>query len=269
MQNTMTKIERYGWEMKDEPGEMVLLDKRSLVVDSEYQRQASDAKVVGIAKKWSWLAMGAIIVVFRDGCNYVVDGQHRVMAAMRRSDISMLPCVRFASNGIKTEAQGFIDANTMRKPISALDKFRALVMTDDKSALFLERLLTQYGRRLSHGGGPASVSCVSLLLRLAKQNEQALSSTFSIVSKICFGKPIHERLIDSLFYIETHLPHGESVASGKWAERIIKAGSESLLEGAGKASAFYARGGSKVWAAGMLEAINKGARNRLQLLDRE
>ena len=50
-----------------------------------------------------------------------------------------------------------------------------------------------------------------------------------------------------------------------WLKRVKKAGVDALLEGAAKASAFYSHGGAKVWAAGMVEAINRGHRNRLEL----
>jgi hypothetical protein len=92
----LSKVERYGWEMKDEPGELMHVDKKRLRIDHEYQRSANEVKVTEITKRFSWLALGAIVVVRRGDAYYVVDGQHRVMAAMRRTDIATLPCVVFS-----------------------------------------------------------------------------------------------------------------------------------------------------------------------------
>ena len=101
-----TKIDRYKWTVKDETGEIRQLNKSVLKVDHEYQRNASERKVLALANSWSWVACGAIVVGQRDSTYWVIDGQHRVLAARRRADIEMLPCLIFQSDGVASEARG-------------------------------------------------------------------------------------------------------------------------------------------------------------------
>ena len=46
---------------------------------------------------------------------------------------------------------------------------------------------------------------------------------------------------------------------------MLKAGYDALVEGTAKASAFFAKGGARVWAQGIVEVINKGHRIRLEM----
>jgi hypothetical protein len=89
------KVARYGWTVTDEPGVLRMLHKDHLLVPAEYQRDANEDKVRKIASEWSWLSFGAVIVGHRGGKYYTIDGQHRVLAAKRRSDVGEVPCVVF------------------------------------------------------------------------------------------------------------------------------------------------------------------------------
>jgi len=87
-----SKIERYGWTVQDGQGELRLISKHDLAVDyASYQRIANNAKTLVLARDWSWIACGALIVASRGGALHVVDGGHRLVAAMKRDDITMLP----------------------------------------------------------------------------------------------------------------------------------------------------------------------------------
>jgi hypothetical protein len=139
-------------------------------------------------------------------------------------------------------------------------------MTGDPAALHVSDLVEREGRKLSKNLGATTLSCVGLMLRQARQNPAALDSVWAVVTAICAGKPIYERLLDGLFYIETHIADGEHITDAAWLKRIIKAGPEALNDHANRAAAFYSRGGAKVWASGMIEVLNKGHRNRLEML---
>lgn len=100
--NTVTKVERFGWTIKDAPGVMTLLDKKVLQIHQDYQRQAIVSKIRAITATWSWVACGAIIVGKRCGEYWVIDGQHRVLAARQRADITAL---RRAPAGLRGTAR--------------------------------------------------------------------------------------------------------------------------------------------------------------------
>jgi hypothetical protein len=268
--NGQSKAERFGWQIVDGPGELVWIDKNRLHVDESYQRDETPAKIKAIAAAWSWVACGAIIVGWREGVYWVIDGQHRVAAARRHAAIRELPCLVFQTADAKTEARGFLDANTLRKPITSMDRFKSLIAVDDPAALLVRGLLGEHGYTATNATNPGTrtVKCVTLLLYWAREDPALLTRTFPLIVEAAGGEVIYERVVDSILYIEQQLSgsdSGVSLARQPWRGRLVGLGSAGILEAAAKAAAFYARGGRKVWAQGVVEALNRGVRNRLAL----
>ena len=133
------KVKRYGWSVQDAPGEMRLLHKDMLQIHPAYQRDLVPQKVSEISAAWSWVALGALVVGERGGEFWVIDGQHRAAAAKRRSDITHLPCVVFKTADVKQEARGFLTIQTMRKPVTAVAKQKAMVTAGDEVAGFVQQ----------------------------------------------------------------------------------------------------------------------------------
>lgn len=263
----ITKVERYNWKMQDSPGALRMVKKGDLQVDHTYQRNANEMKLIAIAKDWSWIACGAIVVADREGVLFVVDGQHRVLAARKRSDIAELPCLVFKTHEAKQEAKGFLAAQTQRKPVTSVEKFRALVVVEDPAALVVQELLDQTGKTPGNGMSPGSVKCVGILLRWANDDAATLCAVWPLIVAVSANEPLHQRIVEGLMYIAKRMPSGSSLMDKEWQKRVLKVGATGLLDGAAKAGAYYATGGAKVWAAGMVEAINRGHRNRLELAE--
>lgn len=265
MEGGKSKVERYDWKPLDKAGEPRLIDKATLEVDESYQRPRDMVKAIKIARVFSWVACGAIIVARRDGRYFVIDGHHRVLAARKRADISKLQCLVFETDDAKQEAKGFLDANSNRKPLMSVDNYRALLRTEDEVAEYLEGLLKFAGREAKSTPGPGNVRCMSLLITLARTQRQPLTRAWPVVVAICEGHTLSERVVSSLVYIESRMPPDESIGDPKWRKRLVQVGYSNLMEAAGKAAAFYAKGGARVWALGVIEAMNKGLRNRLEV----
>jgi hypothetical protein len=262
----LDKIERYKWEMSDSPGVLANVSKHDIKFDHDYQRSKNNDKIIAIAKDWSWLAMGVITIADRGGQLFAVDGMHRVSAALLRSDIDTLPCIIFKSKGIFEEAKGFVQANTLRKAISTYDKHRALVVAGDENAIFVQQLIDKEGFVYSTGSGtPNGVKCYGVLHKLAKTKREGLVKIWPIVCEVCRNRIISERILEGLVFIAER--GNEDITSSKWSKVILSIGYDGLLQAANSAAAYYAKGGSKVWADGILQVMNKGRRNRLELND--
>lgn len=263
----LDKIARYKWTVSDKPGVMMEIDKTELVVDASYQRTVSDrdGKVLRMASEWSWVACGAIIVGMRDGVAYVIDGQHRVMAAMKRSDIKKLPCVVFESEAPKDEATAFLRANRNRKPMTTIQAFNALVTSGDEHAVKANELIKQTGRPMARKSSATTFSAPGVVIDCIRQDEQALRRIWPIIVEACKGEAITQSIIQGLFYIETHI-EGDSLTNPRWRSRVIKIGATGMAQGIQKARAFYENGGAKIFAAGILECLNKHVRgDKLEL----
>ncbi len=259
------KVDRYNWAVQDSPGDLRMVNKSSLLVDHAYQRTAKEAKLLSIARNWSWVACGAIVVADREGVLYVIDGQHRVLAARKRHDIVELPCIVFRTQAAKQEAKGFLAAQLQRKAITSIEKFRALITVEDPAALIVQSLLADVGKSAGDGKTASSVRCIAILLKWADTDPDLLRETWPLIVEASGDDSMKDRLVDGLLYIAKNMPEGQRLTDRVWSSRVLKVGGRGLLEGAAKAAAYYAAGGAKVWAKGMVTAINRGHRNLLEL----
>lgn len=265
-QGNVDKIERYDWKLLDHPGELRMLNKRLLRVDERYQREATEPKVKEIARAWSWLACGALLVAEREGVYFVFDGQHRALAAARRSDIDNLPCVVFRTAGTKEEAEAFLRANKNRKPLNGLAKFRAATAAEQPAALLVQQLISGVGRTPSDVSSGTTVRCLALMMLHAERQPDVLKRVWPLIAEVCAGNPVHERVMDGLLYVENHLPEGESLMDKEWRKRALRVSHGGLLGAANRFAAAYAKGGAKVWGLGMVDAMNKGFRTHMKLV---
>jgi hypothetical protein len=267
----VSKVKKYHWTLKDKPGELVWLSKFLLHMDHQYQREASSDRVLAIAQAWSWIACG-VIVVARRGVEmllWVIDGQHRVLAAMKRDDIDQLPCLVFDTDSATEEARGFYDSNVNRRPLRSYDKWNALLMCKDEPALLVDGLIRQAGRAASSRSGANEVRCLQALRRAAQSKRETFIRIWPLVVEVCYGQTLHEWVFGGLMWLEERMPDGQSLTDPRWRSRVIKVGFNRLLAASVEASRFYQNGGPKVWASGMRNVLNKGLRKGYQLTARE
>lgn len=262
----LTKIERYGWTVKDKPGTFMMINKNELRIDDEYQRVLIPNKVSEISSSWSWVACGAISVAYRDGFWWVMDGQHRVMASLRREDITDLPCLVFEVESIQEEAQGFLNLNTLRRPMTSVDRLRAAAVAGHKPAIQFKALCERLGLILTpNGNSPNTTKSANWGMRRMEEDPTATTIVMELASELCNIDHIavQERLLGGLWYI--HKNCEVELTNPRLRERIRSRGARSLLDGANKAAAYYSRGGDRVWASGMMDTINKGLRTRFKM----
>jgi hypothetical protein len=125
-----------------------------LLIDETYQRSLdsgpSQALVRKIAAQWDWGLCQPLFVARRgDGGLYVVDGQHRLAAAVQRGDIPQLPCVVSHFDTGDKEAAAFVALNQQRRPLHALDLFKAALASGEREAAQIKLALDQAGLRLA------------------------------------------------------------------------------------------------------------------------
>lgn len=258
----MDKIKRYGWTMKDRPGILTMLHKDALLVDPTYQRELNDAKAKQIAAAWSWIACGAIIVGKRGNVHWVIDGQHRVFGAKRRSDVEYLPCLVFETEDVQQEAKGFLDVNTGRKPITTVGRHKAMVASGDSVASFVQAKIEELGLRISKGKQPNGIQCLGWCMKRASENRERFVRVITLVAEMSVkeGLCLSERVLEGVWHLDDKC--GNGLADKRLSQRLKDKGAQAMLDAANRAAAFYASGGGKVWAEGMLAELNKGLRDK-------
>lgn len=125
-----------------------------LQVDPAYQRslaaEASQKLIRKIAQHWDWGLCLPLVVARREtGDLFVIDGQHRLEAARRRSDISQLPCVIGDFRAVEDEAAAFVHLNQNRRALSKLDVFKAAVASGDEEACAVAAAIEAAGLTLA------------------------------------------------------------------------------------------------------------------------
>lgn len=257
----VSKIDRYKWTIKDSRGEYMAIDKNDLFVDHAYQRDQNDNKTIEMARSWSWMACGAILVAMRkDGTHFVFDGQHRVMAARKRSDISNLDCLVFEVDEITDEASGFLKSNTLRKPVSMAAKFKAMLVCNDENAIGVSNMLEELGLKTDKNCKPGHFGSLAWAVKSHARNRESFCKTMRIVASLAGSKyPIHESMCRGVLHL--HAKHG-ALDCVKFVRRMHQVGYQELFDALNRAASYYKRGGEKQWGQGILDAVNHGLRNR-------
>lgn len=259
------KIDRYKWKLKDAPGSFAMISKGSLNLDHEYQRNnVSKQKVAAIRSNWSWVGCGCLIVMRRgSGKLFVIDGQHRLLAALHRPDVLDLPCLVFESNSIESEATGFLVSNTQRKPVAALDKFNAMVITNDETAVFVDDCLKKHGIQLTANAlGRNTIRCVAKLLRCASIDKHALDLVVQVAKNVCTENAIPNDIIDGLFYIQRS---SGLLRDTRFLTCLMRHTSSSLVDSISRYASAEGKRTPKVCAQGILSLTNKNLRQRFEI----
>jgi hypothetical protein len=229
--NGMDKIKRYGWKMRNSPGEFHWIPKADLSIDHTYQRNKLNVKrIEDMARNWDWIACGALVVSLReDNAWFVMDGQNRKLAADKRSDIKELPCLVFEADGVRDEALGFLAINTGKVGVSGLDRFKAMVRAGDKAAVGLRDVLATTGHKAGSSSSSKTVACVITLLRLYKVNPTRFASgIWPLLADMHPGKPIVDATAKGVFQVDTWLrKENRNVADSPYREKLMALGGDA------------------------------------------
>jgi hypothetical protein len=182
-----------------------------LAIDESYQR-ATDSKrsrslIFNIGKRWNWSYCQPLVVSRRaDGSLYVIDGQHRLSAALQRGDIMHLPCVVLHGQEGASEAQAFVALNTQRQRLSQSDIFNALLASGDEAAKHVTEILRETGWRQTRAQNPTvgTLICAPMIVKAAKlYGEPVVRNALTALREAYPEKPVGKMslLLKALFLV--------------------------------------------------------------------
>ncbi len=254
----LDKVTRYNLEMRNAPGEFVMLDKAELEVDPAYQRtRINQRRVDALTWAWDWVACGCLIVALRDDNKwFVVDGQHRKLAADQRPDIRELPCLVFETTSRREEAVSFLAINQGRVGVGSLDRYRAQLLAGDKTAFAVEAMLKSTGHRAGDKASARMVSCVQCLYNLASEDRARFERLWPLLAELHPDEPMMEVVIKGLWTVDKWL--GErSVTESPYREKLLVIGGKGLHSEIRREVAVIGLGGSRVSACAIAKYLNK------------
>lgn len=125
-----------------------------LRIDHSYQRSLT-RKADEMGKNWREDLVGVLIVSERDASAdewYVVDGQNRLHAANIAGKMELMCDIRTGLS-IKEEAKLFDDTNMGRTHVTAIDRFRARLVYEDRVAMDIQRIMHMFDGEIAQRTG--------------------------------------------------------------------------------------------------------------------
>lgn len=155
----MDAVRREGHETKTDaepsfrdPGplpDLDWIDKNLIDVDPTYQRGLDENRVLKILDWFTWKSFGALTLAKAENGRYhAIDGQHRLEAAKRHPNVTLLPCTIIEADGTVGEAETFVTVNANRKNVSPLEMFWAEIAAGDEDALNVRQVCERAGVRI-------------------------------------------------------------------------------------------------------------------------
>lgn len=265
---SMKKTEVFGWEVIDRPGKYLKISKHEIKVDQEYQRDnIRAARINRIASRFSWVRFGCLLVAKRpDGTFWVFDGQHRKLAADKQSDIDLLPCLVFESTGPTVEANFFLDVNSDRSSLTMLDRFKALISSQDETAIAVQKMVTASKYRIQRGGtAQNTVQCVGLLYRCMVADPKACQTAWNIAVDIHDGNIIMDRVFLAIYAVERHVAKSieSTLTDARFRAAVERIRPKAVINSIRQTAEFYGKGGPKIYGESLVRLLNKGRRTNL------
>jgi len=247
-------------KISDKQGVLGSLNKDILLVDHTYQREPNARLVEAISEKWKWSVAGCITVSKRGNDYYVIDGQHRVLAAKNIPEITHLPCIIYDNMAVEQEAATFYEVDSMKKSLSAVEKFKALVRAGDETAVYVNNRVESYNFRVASSGSN-TVNCINYMTKAAKMSKTRFERVLSVCAQLCKYSQIPAAIFKGLNLLDQKF----ELSDKKLIARILEIGKTELM--ASIKLSMYKNGSmhEKACALGIVEAVNKGLRQKFEL----
>jgi hypothetical protein len=100
--------------------------------------------------------------------------------------------------------------------------------------------------------------------RCITERKDIFLRVWPLIIEVARDGPVHEILLQAIFHLEKRIAWmGASLVKQPWKERVLRLGPPGIEDAAKGAAAYFKRGGPKVFARGLRDALNHGTRKRL------
>lgn len=162
-------------------------------VDHNYQREIKPHVVAKILRKFSWSHFGCVSLAEQDDGTYtVLDGQHRLAAAVAHPRINEIPASVIRASGVVEEATIFLGVNTNRTAVTTVERYWAGIEAGDAALIRVRDVLTRAGCEVVPVPGPTTKSnltnAVSAIQRaIDRYGDRAVINACTILKNAWLG----------------------------------------------------------------------------------
>lgn len=221
------------------------------------------ARAKSIAKDFNSHKLGVLTVSFRDGHYFVVDGQHRLVAA-KMVGFKDLMCMILEGLTYEDEALLFATQDDKVKNVMINHKFSALIEAKNPTALKIKSIVESAGLELSFRGYKSNnqIIAIATIQTIFKQyGEFGLYKVCKLIKDTWNGKPLSldKNIINGVyFFIKTY----ETDMDDKMFVKKLTEVEPLVIIREGKSDITY-KGGSIRFAKVVWKYYNHGLRNKL------
>jgi hypothetical protein len=256
---------RRGVNMNQWNAEFCWLETAKLSVDNRYQRSKHNTHISRIAKDFDSRVFGAISVGRRrDGGMFVIDGQQRLSAAIRKG-LQSGPCVIFDVDSDKEEAHIFAKINKGRKTLTQFDKFRADIHARNEIAIGVREVVLSTKYEIANSSSEWSVKCVDALMSEFRRDKGVFRGVWTLMAKLHAGQSVEGVLVKAMCALERLArKHKTSVLEIPHVAAVERLGVSGLHEAMSSACGMFHDHNTRTRVIGLATRLNKGKRvNRL------
>jgi hypothetical protein len=173
------------------------------------QRDLNQARVDRLAASFDLEQLGTPTVSFRDGCYYIIDGQHRMEAlkAIGYGD-QQVQCWVYKGLSEVGEAEKFLRLNDTLA-VAAYPKFKVAVQAGRSEEADIDRIVRAQGLKVSLDRGGGAVSAVHTLRRVYRRGGAACLARTLRIARDAYGDPGLEAMVIDGIGLLCHRYNGE------------------------------------------------------------
>ena len=193
-------------------------------VNPQAQRGLNESWANTLADEFNPDLMGFIHVSHRDGWYYIIDGQHRVKAAIIfLGDTSQqVQCHIYEDLTNEQEAQLFLELNNTKKQ-GPMSRYKVALTAGKPDECDVERICRSLDLRIGMDKSCEEIGCITAILAVYHKHGPASFSFAMRVIRDAYGYDGFKRqTISALALIKDR--YGEKVLEDKLVERLTKTG---------------------------------------------
>lgn len=158
--------------------ELVWVPKEECYVDDRYQRQVTKTGTTlinRIVREFSWAKFPPLLAGPKTKHGYpIIDGQHRLNAAMLHPAVTEVPLWIIASGEVSDQADSFVAVNKDRQQVNPVNVFWAAVAAQEPDALAIKNLVEEAGVEVGRTMGGLQPARTTIALDLIKRMSNGL-----------------------------------------------------------------------------------------------
>lgn len=172
---------------------MAIIDVRLLDIDMTYQRYVHGT-LNRLIEKFNPNQMAPLVVSIRNGHLYVVDGQHRLLAAIIKGYTS-LPCILQTGLTLEQEAENFATQPNCTSKLTVMETFKANLVWGEPVDTAIKTVCDKYGLTVTNRqtGEPFIMSAPATCREIVRNKELGTDCLVWILGVFDAGKWLSEQ----------------------------------------------------------------------------